>query len=103
MSDALQEMIERAKSDPKFLHDLVFNPMEATKSFKLSHDEREAIAANSAERLIGMLTGQLAAGCGSSGTCDQTCNKTCGITCTKTFTSLQAGKMQEFTTPAASQ
>lgn len=84
MNDSIKEVVERARKDPNFLHQLVFNPTEAARSLRLTEEERAALAANTPEKLVGAALGR-AAGCGSSGTCDQTC----GVTCTVTFTSVQ--------------
>lgn len=87
MSAAIKEVIERAKQDPQFFHDLVFKPAEAVKGLRLSPEERAAIAANNPEVLVGLAVGRLMAACGctSAGTCESTCT----ATCTVTFTSLR--------------
>jgi len=81
MDDVIKEIVERARKDPNFLHQLVFNPREASKGLRLTEEERAAFAANTPERLIGAALAARA-GCGSSPTCEQTCTATCTVTFT---------------------
>jgi hypothetical protein len=85
MNGDIKEIVERARKDPNFLHQLVFNPVEAAKGLKLTEEERTALAANTPEQLIGAVLSR-AKGCGSTPTCDSTCT----ATCTVTFTSVKA-------------
>jgi hypothetical protein len=81
MSQGLAQLLQRARSDPQFLQQLVSDPTSATRDFNLSEQERASLAGNSAGRLGG-LGDVLQAGCGSSGTCSQTCTQTCTVTFT---------------------
>jgi len=88
MSAGMNQLVARAKKDRAFLYLLLANPAEATRDIELTDEERQALGASSISRLgslvdVGAL---LAAGCGSSPTCDSTC----AATCTVTFTSIQA-------------
>jgi hypothetical protein len=85
VSSTVQEIVERARTDPQFLHNLVFNPTETAKGLRLTEEERQAIASSTPERLIGAVVSTLR-GCGSTGTCVETCKQTCTVT----FTSVQA-------------
>lgn len=96
MSAELDRLVERAKTDRQFLYDLLDDPKRAVADFKLDDSElRTIVGANTAGRLGGLVDIKLvAAGCGSSGTCE----KTCAATCTVTFTSIVRG--QEVINPA---
>lgn len=81
MTEAMRELIAKARSDHDFLDLLLSDPLTATKGFGLDEQERTAIATNTAVRL-GMLVagGALRAGCGDTPTCDITCPVTCKST-----------------------
>jgi hypothetical protein len=87
MNSGMRRVVDRAKKDRAFLYQLLTNPAEATKDFELSEEERQALGASTIGRLGSLVdVGALvAAGCGSSPTCDSTCT----ATCTVTFTSIQ--------------
>jgi hypothetical protein len=78
MNDATEEIIERAKSDPAFLHQLIFSPGEAIKGLRLTDEERAAITATTPEGLINSIVNLR--GCGNTGTCTITCKVTCKVT-----------------------
>ncbi len=84
MSDAMQQIVERARKDPGFLLTLLANPTETTKGYALTDQERSAISGTTAERLAALQPAAVAAGCGSA----TTCTSTCTATCTVTFTSV---------------
>ena len=67
MTDTVKEVVERAKKDPNFLYQLVFNPAEAAKGLRLTEEERTALAANTPERLIGAALARAAESLSNSG------------------------------------
>lgn len=84
-SEAMHGLVDRAKADSAFLYELISDPVRASKGFDLTDQERKALSANTASRLATLVSaGVLAAGCGSSPTCEATCT----ATCTVTFTSI---------------
>ena len=91
MSNGVQKLIDKARSDRDFFRQLLVDPEGAASSFNLSDAEMRAITARGPDRLIGLgqVAGSiLAAGCGSSGTCESTCTATCSVT----FTSIEAAE-----------
>jgi hypothetical protein len=81
---AFQELIERAKKDPKFFHALVFNPKEVLSSLSdLNKQSREAIIGANPEELFAHLLGVQGGGNDSSirKGCGHTCSSSCGYTC----------------------
>ena len=88
MSAGLKKLIKQAKSDRKFLYELLNNPADAADEFELEEAEIEALVGSNTVSRLGSLVdaGVLAAGCGSSSTCTSTCT----ATCTVTFTSISA-------------
>lgn len=89
MTKEMKKLVERAKKDRNFLNQLLTDPEEATNDIDLSEEERKALGGNTIGRLgtLADAGALVAAGCGSSGTCEQTCT----ATCTVTFTSIQIG------------
>lgn len=84
--EGLSRLVEQAKSDPQFFHDLVWNTEKAIGSADyLSRNERAAILAIEPEDLVvGLATGGIRftgeeLSCG--GTCGASCGASCGATC----------------------
>jgi len=78
-TNPLKRLVEEAKNNPQFFHDLVFNPEKAiAKIDYLDRRIKGAIVATSPEGLIGSLV----AGPGRTNWCDVTCTSSCGQTCT---------------------
>jgi hypothetical protein len=75
-NDALSAIIEKAKNDPKFFHDLVFNPEEALKGLEnVDRNTKGAIVAANPDSLIQIIVS------GTVSWCDVTCTSSCGVTC----------------------
>jgi hypothetical protein len=76
--EALDRLIEQAKSDPAFFHGLVFKPEEtlAQVDYLDRQDKAKILELNPEDVIAGL------AGVGSpSLQCDYTCLDSCGITC----------------------
>jgi hypothetical protein len=74
-SDAVNELVERARSDPEFFHALVFKTEEVLSSLEnLDRRSKANLVAISPEDFIGRLIGDVAG-------CDVTCTSSCGATC----------------------
>ena len=76
--EALDRLIEQAKSDPAFFHGLVFKPEEtlARVDYLDRHDKAKILDLKPEDVIAGL------AGLGSpSLACDYTCLESCGITC----------------------
>jgi hypothetical protein len=86
MSRTMEQLVEHALSDPKFLQELMTNPTKTTKDYNLTDQERSFFTGNTAERLMGLTPDQpvpTLVGCGSTPTCTATCTATCTHTFTK--------------------
>jgi hypothetical protein len=90
-SEALQKLIEQAREDPQFFHDLVFKPDAVIGRLDyLNRREKGMIVGIAPEDVIAGLAGLFVnpggtvAECGStcgSGSCTNTCDSSCGDTC----------------------
>jgi hypothetical protein len=81
MSDAMQQIVERARKDPGFLLALLANPTETTKGYALTDQERSAISGTTAERLTALRPA-------ITFIQDPTClGNTCTMSCVVTFLS----------------
>jgi len=79
--EGLEKLLEQAKKDPQFLHNLIFNSEEAiTKLDYLTKDQKASLIAISPETIFAGLTGLNRFGplevCGDS--CTDSCGNTCG-------------------------
>ncbi len=104
-SKALQEVIDRARSDPEFFHQLVFDPDAAMENVPRDNALRAAIYGIGGETVFAVLLGASRAlveiddctgTCGSAsctntcgdrscgGTCGSSCGDTCSHSCTDT-------------------
>jgi hypothetical protein len=78
---ALEQLTKRAREDPQFFHDLVFEPERALASADfLERREKSKIIAIEPEAVIAGLAG-LFAGEEVLSLCGQTCGDSCGRTC----------------------
>jgi hypothetical protein len=81
-------IVERAREDPNFLHQLVFAPEGIVDELALDHRQRSRLAKLDPYTLVGLLGrdrfacgGSVTCSC-TSATCDGTCGgSTCGLTC----------------------
>jgi hypothetical protein len=93
MSKQFQELIQRARTDPQFFHDLAFNPSKIAAQFA-DAGLKEAVLGLNPNSIFGRIA--VGAGlqwcgdtCGSSScidtcgsrSCDNTCADSCGTTC----------------------
>jgi hypothetical protein len=90
--DALARLVEQARRDPQFFHNLVFDPDRViAKLDYLSRESKAALVALDPARVIGGLA-RLAKDCGvtcGGSSCEDTCgsvscNHTCTDSCTNT-------------------
>ena len=93
-AEGLKRLVEQARSDPEFFHDLVFNPQKAISRAKYL-DERTKLTLRrlNADILLRNLLPDKIAECGDtcgagscsstcgSGSCLDTCKSSCGSTC----------------------
>ena len=71
----MKKLVDQARADPKFFHDLVFNPESVLgKLGDLDRSARASLVAVTPEEVIGRLIGEVA-------WCDVTCTSSCGATC----------------------
>lgn len=77
----LRKLIEQARADPKFFHDLVYDTEKTiTRLDYLSRREKAAILMVDPDRLVGSLIGKDKPG-GSVEVCGVSCAGSCGATC----------------------
>ncbi len=77
-----QKLVEAAKKDSKFFHELVFNTEKVVSKLDyLDRKSKGALVAIDPEEVIARLVGEIAA-CGNTCTssCKNTCGKSCGFT-----------------------
>jgi hypothetical protein len=79
--DTFNKLIERAKSDPKFFHALVFEPESVLGEIDLPRASKATLISRSPAESLARLAGVLSA-CGNTCTssCDNTCGQSCGFT-----------------------
>lgn len=77
--DTLSQILEAARKDPQFLHDLVFSPKKAiSKAAFLDKATKTRLLKGRSAALVGGILGRFG-DCGNSDTCSgSTCNGTCG-------------------------
>jgi hypothetical protein len=81
-SEALHRLVEEARSDPAFFHNLVFEPEKTlSKLSYLGRHEKGAIVAISPEDVIAGLTGLITGPHGEAAICDFSCEPSCDDTC----------------------
>lgn len=74
-TESLKRLVEQAREDPQFFHDLVFNAEELLgKLDYLGRAEKASLIGQDPEAVIGRLIGALEG-------CDVTCTSSCGATC----------------------
>jgi hypothetical protein len=108
----LDELVNRARDDANFFHQLVFNPEEVLGKLDfLPRREKGMIVSLAPEDVIAGLAGLLVnsdltvADCGDScgnsctQTCDASCGSTCGSSCQKTCGSQSCGDTVKHTSP----
>ena len=81
-------LVQRARTDPIFLHELIFSPRTVIQRFDLTADERKILSARTPEDLFALAV---------SGGDQLECNSTCRITCIYTQPSGGAGGQQSIT------
>ena len=83
--DPLVLLMQRARKDPQFFHELVFNPKRAVSKITfLDRASKAKLLKIRPQAIVGALMGQRAACTDTciSGTCSQTCaGQTCSETC----------------------
>ena len=91
--DPLARLVEQAKKDPKFFHDLVFDPEKVlSKVNYLSRKSKATLIAINPENLIQSLVGIRLNWCGDPTCGDDSCINTCGAhSCDSTCTSSCGG------------
>lgn len=103
---ALQQLVEQAREDPKFFHALVFDPESALGSADyLDRREKGMIISLAPEDVVAGLAGlyvnpggtvaECGTTCGSGSctvTCDSSCGDTCASSCDATCASASCGK-----------
>jgi hypothetical protein len=80
-SDPLKRLMQMARKDPKFFHDLVFAPKKALSKVTFIDSKTKALLTKINPGVL--IGGSISAPCGndetcSGGTCDQTCGESCG-------------------------
>jgi hypothetical protein len=74
-SEALKQLVENAREDPQFFHDLVFNTESVLGKLDfLGRAEKASLIGQDPQAVIGRLIGALEG-------CDVTCTSSCGATC----------------------
>lgn len=95
---AFKQLVEQAKSDPQFFHDLVFSPEKVIADLDyVDKKSKGALVAMTPEEVIGAAITELAG-------CDVTCTSSCGATCAQSCgytTNLTADLAGRVTSPAA--
>jgi hypothetical protein len=82
-NESLEKLVNQAKSDPKFFHDLVWNTERILDSISyLSREEKASILSIKPEDLVaGLATGVIGPGVGPISECGGTCGASCGGSC----------------------
>jgi hypothetical protein len=93
-AEGLKRLVEQARSDPQFFHDLVFNPEKAITQAKYLDDRTKlTLRRLNADTLLRNLLPDKIAECGDTcgagscsstcggGSCLDTCKSSCGSTC----------------------
>jgi hypothetical protein len=114
-ADGLERVVEQARKDPEFFHQLVWKTEEIVADLDyLSRREKSALLGVDPEDLIaGLATGRLRPGdvvaecggtCGAScgGSCGASCGGSCTVTCVGSCpaTGLRPGEREEVINPA---
>ena len=76
--DNFKGLVEKAKSDATFFHNLVFDPEKILSGLELGRREKGALVALSPSEAIARLVG-ITSYCGN--TCTSSCDNTCGGSC----------------------
>ena len=82
---AFRKLVEQAKADPEFFHNLVFAPDKALSSAKyLDKRAKQALQTINPESVVALAVGELQ-GCDNQYTCTCTNAFTCTYTCKRTI------------------
>lgn len=74
-SESRKRLVERARQDPQFFHDLVFNAESVLEKLDfLDRSEKASLIGSDPDAFIARLIGTLSG-------CDVTCTSSCGATC----------------------